>query len=289
MYIPRPSGGGGNDGVSAYTTTTAEFDQPAENTTVGVTVADLTWMAIGQYLFIENGGTYQVTSFNPDPHIVTLTLIDGIPESEGAGIGAKVTPTGKPANVSNVVGTLSLPRWNYVAGGGTPASGKFTYNGSNTVKIHIEQIGGYNLGIIWSNLFTAFAGILLEFTDADGETAVFQMLTATFEGVTTTLGVEPYGQSILSEGPYSVNIQNIIPIVALLNNGGLLDIRSGSGWVANADAGDKTAVIPSSATIASYASALDVVAAGLGSAFVNLAEKTKAMEADVAIKLLPNA
>lgn len=71
--------------------------------------------------------------------------------------------------------------------------------------------------------------------------------------------------------------------------GGAGTVVADTGWTANADSGDKTDVIPSSATLAGYAAALDLVASGLGAAFVNTAEKVKAIEAALAAGVRPNA
>lgn len=111
--LPYAAGGGeGTDGVNAFTRTTAGFTQPALNSTVGVTVANLSWMALGQYLFIEGGGTYQIATFNPDPHIVTLTLLAAIAEEgDGVASNAKVSPSGIPdlggPETDPVVGAIS--------------------------------------------------------------------------------------------------------------------------------------------------------------------------------------
>lgn len=62
-----------------------------------------------------------------------------------------------------------------------------------------------------------------------------------------------------------------------------------TGWTANADNGDKTAVIPTNANVATIGLALDILSSGAGSLLVAVADKLKALEgALVAIKL-PNA
>lgn len=62
-----------------------------------------------------------------------------------------------------------------------------------------------------------------------------------------------------------------------------------TGWTANADAGDKTKVVPASASLATIATALNVVAAGSGTALQATAEKIKAIEAALVALKLPNA
>lgn len=55
-------GGDGSDGINAFTVTTADFNQPAELATVVVSVAESSWAAIGQNVFIPVGGYYEVTA-----------------------------------------------------------------------------------------------------------------------------------------------------------------------------------------------------------------------------------
>lgn len=67
------SGAGSSDpGQSAFTTTTASYTQPSVGSNVTVQVANSSWMAVGQTVFISGGGTYTVASI-PSPASVSLT------------------------------------------------------------------------------------------------------------------------------------------------------------------------------------------------------------------------
>lgn len=57
---PGFPGTDGANGVNAYTSSTLDFLQPAVNTTVTITVSNATWIGVGQIIFVENGGYYQV-------------------------------------------------------------------------------------------------------------------------------------------------------------------------------------------------------------------------------------
>lgn len=70
-------------------------------------------------------------------------------------------------------------------------------------------------------------------------------------------------------------------------NAGL--IVAGTGWTANADAGDKTVAIGSTATLDTIATALNLVTAGAGTQLENIAQKVKALETALANSLRPNA
>lgn len=61
-----------------------------------------------------------------------------------------------------------------------------------------------------------------------------------------------------------------------------------TGWIANSDSGDKTAVVGSTATLGTIATALDIVTAGAGTQLKNTAQKVKAIEAVLVASKLPN-
>jgi hypothetical protein len=74
---PRgPAGADGSDGtngVNGYTTTTAAFTMPIENSTVTVPVVSSVWAAIGMNVYIETAGMFQVVS---RPSGTQLTLLN---------------------------------------------------------------------------------------------------------------------------------------------------------------------------------------------------------------------
>jgi hypothetical protein len=71
----------------------------------------------------------------------------------------------------------------------------------------------------------------------------------------------------------------------------LVPLAIDTGWTANADAGDKTKVIPATATLATFQVNLNTTLAGMGDAFFAMAQKIKALETAAAAgsPLLPNA
>lgn len=68
QLIPGPGGAAGTagatgtDGVNAYSSTTANFTQPAVAANVTVAVGESGWMTIGQVVFVQTGGYYTVQS-----------------------------------------------------------------------------------------------------------------------------------------------------------------------------------------------------------------------------------
>lgn len=91
-----PTGPAGATGEAAYTATTAPFTQPTVLGTVTIDVVSSLWMGAGAYLFLENGGTYQVTSITSSTQIVA-TLVDAI-AAPGALVPGSVlvSPSGVP-------------------------------------------------------------------------------------------------------------------------------------------------------------------------------------------------
>lgn len=69
-------------------------------------------------------------------------------------------------------------------------------------------------------------------------------------------------------------------------NTGLLP--AGSGWTANTDAGSKTAAVPSTASLTTIATAMDLAISGSGAALLATAEKLKAIQTALAAQTRPN-
>lgn len=89
-------GGTGTPGLNAFTTTTASFTMPAVSSSVTVAVAQSTFMAVGQVLFVFGAGFFQVASV-PDSTHTSLTNLgysgNASPTSTIA-TAAKVSPSG---------------------------------------------------------------------------------------------------------------------------------------------------------------------------------------------------
>lgn len=94
----------GGDGISAFTLTTADFTQPAVNSNVVVSVAQAMWLAMGQTVYIENGGYYEVVSISGmdvtlknlgyDSNAPLATVIDAGNKVASSGVKGDVGPAG---------------------------------------------------------------------------------------------------------------------------------------------------------------------------------------------------
>ena len=117
---PGSDGASGSDGLNAFTSVATNFTVPAADgaTPVTVPVYNSTWMVVGQYVFIQSAGTFQVVS-KPGASSVILTYAN-ISTNTQAGstisAGAGVSPSGPPPSVA--LGTIPI------TGGGTGATSK---------------------------------------------------------------------------------------------------------------------------------------------------------------------
>lgn len=88
-------GAGGLQGAGAYTTTTANFTQPASSANVTFNVGSSAWLTVGQCVFVGGGGGYYNVQAVPTPNSVTLTNLGytgnaapGATVNSGAGVSA---------------------------------------------------------------------------------------------------------------------------------------------------------------------------------------------------------
>jgi hypothetical protein len=103
--IPGPEGADGADGapgVNAFTITTADFAVPIIGNTVTVSLANSSWMTVGQNVFVEGAGTFSVTA-KPGVQSATLEYLNyqgNTHAGETISAGAQVSPGGTQPNVS---------------------------------------------------------------------------------------------------------------------------------------------------------------------------------------------
>lgn len=119
--------------------------------------------------------------------------------------------------------------------------------------------------------------------------------TVQFTSLTSVSGVYVFNAdgtcqlgSPLLTGDGSGNLQGLT-ITALVGFVGTGILQPDTGWTANADGGDKTKSIGTSASLATIATALNLVSAGAGTALQAVAEKCKALETALVAALIPNA
>lgn len=106
--VPGPKGDAGADGadgvdgVNAFTLTTLDFTMPAELANVVVTVADTSWMAVGQPVFVQTAGFFEVVTIGGATSVTLKNLedtpndayLDNVAPATVIASGMKVTPGG---------------------------------------------------------------------------------------------------------------------------------------------------------------------------------------------------
>lgn len=89
-----PSPGSGTSGKNAFTVLTANFTQPAVGANGTASVADSTWAAVGQIIFVAGGGGYYTVVSKPTTTSIELTNLGA------AGFSSPGTPIPSASQVS---------------------------------------------------------------------------------------------------------------------------------------------------------------------------------------------
>lgn len=188
--------------------------------------------------------------------------------------------------------TAQLPAWTFDSGtGGNPGAGQFQLDNANPTSVSNIYFGqnSKNGGTInYGAFFTQLAlGARLILTSSLGKSyAFYPTAPFTAPGSIITAAISPQlVDSIALSGDYTLSFAPANQFTA------------DTGWVANADAGDKTDVIATNASVSTQmtnlAAAIDptgtIGAAAIFAYWSNSAEKTKAIEAALVGLEYPNA
>lgn len=164
-----------------------------------------------------------------------------------------------------------LPQWQYSASG--PGGGQFLPNNTPANSTSI-QFSSTDLNGFGSFGFTSIIGGILCLTN--GVSREIFSVSANTSGTLSVAALSTSGNPW--SGVYTIT--SFVPFSGLMVDD--------TGWTANADTGDKTQSIPSSATLATVQAALNLAVPGAGDALFALAQKCKALETALAANLLPN-
>jgi hypothetical protein len=139
------NGTNGTNGLNAFTTTSANFTQPASlGAAVTFSVVQNQWMAIGQTVYISDAGFYTVASLGGSPFSsVTANLIgtDGVAVGQPVSSGRKVSPS------ASAVYSDPLVELTVLTGGTSDLDGPVTINTSesSTADVRIAGFGDSHL------------------------------------------------------------------------------------------------------------------------------------------------
>lgn len=201
VTTPGPEGASGADGsngtngVNAFTTLTAGFTMPAVSATVAATVADNTWISIGQILFVENAGYMEVTGKASTTGLTLENLGYTGNASGGDPIanGGTVSPGGY-AGVNGSNGTNGTDGINSY----TVTTANFTMPAVSATVAGVLLEAGAWIGI-GQTLYVQNAGYMKCTAKAGNNSITLQNLGVTGNAVATT--VIPLGSTVSPSGP----------------------------------------------------------------------------------------
>ena len=166
------AGSSGAAGSNAYTTTGADFEMPAVSATVAVTVADASWMSVGQAVYVSGGGYFEVTA-KASATAITLKNLYAAPTNVAA------TTTVTSANTVSASGIKGDTGATGAAGAGavTLAKGGLqTFSTSNTA-LAVATGDTKFLGID-SSAATGLAWDTVKYSDLGGTLALNTVSTS---------------------------------------------------------------------------------------------------------------
>lgn len=133
------AGTNGTNGVNAFTTTSADFNVPAaKGGTVTISVADTSWMVVGQTLVITGPATFLITAI---PTGTTVTL--AWDQAPGDAAGNTLISSGSKVSPSGPFPFLDDPTTSY--GAGAPQALTNSYAQVLSVQVTLPKTGHYLL------------------------------------------------------------------------------------------------------------------------------------------------
>lgn len=177
IVTPTGKSSNGTDGVNAYTFTTADFTVPAIGANVAISVAANEWMVVGQQIFVEGAGYFEVIS-KAGTTSVTAEYSD-VDSNTNAGnnivSGAAISPGGVnpplPVSVANGgTGQVTIQAAATALGlGATPLSvyaAGTAYPLTNTAALLDFGTTDPSLVISAAGIYALFARVRIDYTAA---------------------------------------------------------------------------------------------------------------------------
>jgi hypothetical protein len=130
------NGTNGTNGLNAFTTTSANFEQPSVGAPVTFSVVENRWIAVGQTVYISQAGFYTVSALGGSPFSsVTANLIS----TDGISVGGTVTSGRKVSPSASAVYSAPLASLTVTTGGVSSLDGPVTINESgNNSDFRVE-------------------------------------------------------------------------------------------------------------------------------------------------------
>lgn len=170
------AGAAGAAGSNAYTTThasTGDFTMPAVNSTVTTDVAASAWATIGQVVYVQTAGYFEVTA-KPSSTSITLKNLYGTPTNAAAAASIADGQTISPAGLKGDAGDTGS------AGTSVPTLAKgslVTHNGSTNLALAVGSGNTKFLGVD-SGAATGLAWETVGYADLSGTLALNTVTTS---------------------------------------------------------------------------------------------------------------
>ena len=139
------NGTNGTNGLNAFTTTSANFTQPASlGAAVTFSVVENRWISVGQTVYISAAGFYTVTVLGGGPSFSSVTA--DLVSTDGISVGGTVTSGRKVSPSASAVYSAPLTQLSVLTGGLSNLDGPVTINESgNNADVRIEGFGDTHL------------------------------------------------------------------------------------------------------------------------------------------------
>lgn len=137
------NGTNGTNGLNAFTTTSANFEQPSVGAPITFSVVENRWISVGQTVYISQAGFYTVSALGGSPFSsVTANLIS----TDGISVGGTVTSGRQVSPSASAVYSAPLASLTVTTGGVSSLDGPVTINESgNNADFRVEGDGDTHL------------------------------------------------------------------------------------------------------------------------------------------------
>lgn len=220
----------GSAGVSAFTTTTANFTIPAVDATVVISVGTTAWMAVGEKVFASDGvdwGTFEVQSIGSSTQFTGVFMGYTDDASPGAVVGSGATVT--PSGVQQEFSTTSLKALNTTLLTGINA---LTDNTTGTASDTLAAgVGKYSLIIPLTSLATGLSTLAIDLLTTNPIGHAFKLLS--FDFVPTIVGAGAGASQNFNLEIGTTNVTGGVLNPTLANTATIGAIVSGSAITAN--------------------------------------------------------
>jgi hypothetical protein len=223
LTIARGSQGtqiNGANGEPAYTTSSASFVQPALAGTVSVTVGQTSFMAVGSYVFIDDGtnqSQYKVTAIGSATNVTLQRTTNEVSTGTTITSGASIVPTGANGSTPDVA-----TQWTLELNAGSPGTAdKLGTNSATTASITTLYVSetDFNSLAISSVLDVVFDDSILILSGlTSGEKAYFSLDSQVDSGTYRTYTVTHISSTGNFTDAETVNV-GIIPSASAITAG----------------------------------------------------------------------